>query len=321
MTTVFEMRRVTKVFGGHVALRDLSLRGDEGQILALLGENGAGKTTAIKIMLGLLRPDSGTSRVLGMDSVAHGAEVRRSVGYMPDRPALYEWMTVEEIGWFAGGFHPIGYRQRYVDLIRKFKLPADRPIKSLSKGMQGKVSLALALAHQPQLLVLDEPTSGLDPMVRREFLETMVDVAANGRTVLLSSHQIAEVERIADSIAIIREGRLVLCESLETLKERVHEVIVTMHAVETAPPLLPEQSVLIGSQREDRTWRLLVRDLDAAARQSLEVDPNHNDVVLRRPSLEEIYMACMTSEFSSLDPLTVRSPVDVGQRVEAYRFF
>ena len=215
MSTTFEMHRVTKVYGNRAALKNVSLTGSAGQVIALLGENGAGKTTAIKILLGLIPPDGGAARVLGMDSQAHGGEIRRRVGYMPDRPALYEWMTVEEIGWFAAGFHPIGYRQRYNELVRRFRLPAERPIKSLSKGMQGKVSLALAMAHEPQLLVLDEPTSGLDPLVRREFLESMVDVAAAGRTVLLSSHQIAEVERVADTIAIIREGRLVLCEPLE----------------------------------------------------------------------------------------------------------
>ena len=320
MTTIFEMRRITKVFGSHVAVKGLSLRGDAGQVIALLGENGAGKTTAIKILLGLISPDGGSSQVLGMDSQVHGGEIRRRVGYMPDRPALYEWMTVEEIGWFAAGFHPIGYRQRYTDLIKQFRLPAERPVKSLSKGMQGKVSLSLALAHEPQLLVLDEPTSGLDPMVRREFLESMVDVAANGRTVLLSSHQIAEVERVADTIAIVREGRMVLCESLEILKDRVHEVVVTMHGIETAPPVLPAPAVVIASQREDRTWRLLVRDLDDSARQALEDDSNHSDVVLNRPSLEEIYVACMTSEFASLDPLTIKSSV-AESRPPAYHFF
>ncbi len=321
MSSIFEMHRVTKHFGNHVALQGLTLRGDPGQVIALLGENGAGKTTAIKILLGLMPLDSGSSRVLGMDSQEHGGEIRRRVGYMPDRPALYEWMTVEEIGWFAAGFHPIGYRQRFNDLIRQFRLPADRPIKSLSKGMQGKVSLSLAMAHEPELLVLDEPTSGLDPMVRREFLESMVDVAAHGRTVLLSSHQISEVERVADTIAIIREGRLVLCEPLETLKDRVHEVIVSMNGIETAPPVFSEPTLLIGSQREDRIWRLLVRDLDDAALQVLNDDPNHCDVALRRPSLEEIYVACMTSEFASLAPLSIKLPDEEVCRPKAYHFF
>src|SRR5439155_1261566 len=106
-------------------------------------ENGAGKTTALKILLGLLPADSGTTRVLGLDSQKQGSEVRHRVGYMPDRPALYDWMTVDEIGWFAAGFYPLGFQQRYRDLVKHFELPDDKPIKTLSKGMQGKVSLSL----------------------------------------------------------------------------------------------------------------------------------------------------------------------------------
>ena len=205
MSSLFEIQDITKRFKQHAALDNVSLRGEQGQVIALLGENGAGKTTLLKILLGLLAPDGGASRVLGLDSQTHGAEIRRRVGYMPDRPALYEWMTVREIGWFAAGFYPLGYQDRYEEIVQKFSLP-DLPIKSLSKGMQGKVSLALAMAHEPELLVLDEPTSGLDPLVRREFLESMIDIASEGRTVLLSSHQIAEVERVADVVAILRDA-------------------------------------------------------------------------------------------------------------------
>ena len=134
MTAVFEYQIVSKRFKDHMALDGVSMRGERGQVIALLGENGAGKTTAIKILLGLLAPDGGASRVMGLDSQTHGAEIRRRVGYMPDRPALYEWMTVREIGWFAAGFYPLGFQQRYEDLVQRFGLD-DKPIKSLSKGM------------------------------------------------------------------------------------------------------------------------------------------------------------------------------------------
>src|SRR5262249_18482021 len=157
------------------------------------------------------------------------------------------------------GFYPLGFQQRYQHLVQRFELPGDKRIKTLSKGMQGKVSLALAMAHEPDLLVLDEPTSGLDPLVRREFLESMIDVAASGRTVLLSSHQIAEVERVADKIAIVRQGKLVLFESLEILKSHVQEVVITLDAIETAPPVLPAQATLLSARRQDRQWQLLVR--------------------------------------------------------------
>lgn len=293
MTANFEFQQITKRFGKQTALDQVSFKGECGEVVALLGENGAGKTTAIKILLGLLKPDAGTSRVMGLDSQAQGAEIRHRVGYMPDRPALYEWMTVTEIGWFAAGFYPLGFQNKYQYLVQRFELPGDKPIKSLSKGMQGKVSLALAMAHEPELLVLDEPTSGLDPLVRREFLESMIDVAASGRTVLLSSHQIAEVERVADKIAIIRRGKLVLFESLDVLKSHVHEVVITLDAVETAPPEMPSGTKLLGAQRIDRQWQLLVRDLEDSGRIAIESAPEHLDVEIRTPSLEQIFVVCM----------------------------
>ncbi len=308
MSVVFEFQRVSKRFKGSTALSHVSFKGHSGQVIALLGENGAGKTTSLKILLGLLPADLGTASVEGLDSSVYGAEIRRRVGYVPDRPAIYEWMTVAEVGWFAAGFYPLGYEQRYRDLVGHFQLPLDRPIKSLSKGMQSKVSLAVAMAHEPQLLVLDEPTSGLDPLVRREFLESMVDVAAAGRTVLLSSHQIGEVERVADTVLILRKGKLVLSERLEVLKSRVLEVIVTLDAVETAPPELPAPAMLLSARRQDRQWQLLVRDLSGDGIAALRETPNHREVTARHPSLEEIFVVCMQTEskegwtFPELEP-------------------
>ena len=304
MTAIFEFLQVTKRFGKQTVLDQVSFEGQQGEVVALLGENGAGKTTALKILLGLLPPDSGTPRVMGLNSRVHGAEIRRRVGYMPDRPALYEWMTVAEIGWFAAGFYPLGYQQRFTHLTQRFELPADKTIKTMSKGMQGKVSLALAMAHEPDLLVLDEPTSGLDPLVRREFLESMIDVAASGRTVLLSSHQMNEVERVADKIAIMRGGKLVLFESLEVLKGHVQEVVVTLDAVEMLPPEMPSGAKLLAAQRRDRQWQLMVRDLDEPGRIELAANPMHLDVEVRTPSLEQIFVVCM----KTTDQANINSP-------------
>ena len=314
MASIFEFKSVTKRFGKHLALDRVTFSGQRGEVIAILGENGAGKTSALKALLGLLDPDEGSTEVLGLDSRVHGAEIRRRVGYMPDRPAVYDWMTVREIGWFAAGFYPLGFQHRYEEFAQRFDLP-DQSIKSLSKGMQCKVSLALALAHEPELLVLDEPTSGLDPLVRREFLESMVDVAAEGRTVLLSSHQIAEVERVADIVAILRGGKLILCEPLDVLKRRVCELIVTLSDLETAPPELTGTALLLGAQRHDRIWRLYVRDLDDTARGALAADPNHVAIEIRQPSLEEIFVACMTSKTGVLD--VDAPPLAVGTQADA----
>ena len=148
-----------------------------------------------------------------------GLDVRRRTGYVPESPVLYDWMTVAEIGWFAAAFHldahgtTSSYQYRYTELTRGFDLPATKKIKALSKGMRAKVSLSLALASDPSLLILDEPTSGLDVLVRRDFLESMVDLAGAGRTVLLSSHQIGEVERVASHVALLHKGKLILARA------------------------------------------------------------------------------------------------------------
>jgi ABC-2 type transport system ATP-binding protein len=288
MQGVIRLENVTKRFGSETALDRVSLEVPPGVVFALLGENGAGKTTAIRIMLGLADPNSGRAEVLGLASASRGIEIRRRVGYVSERPVLYEWMTVAEIGWFTAGFYGDGFLTEYRRLVAGFGLPERRKIKSLSRGMRAKVSLALALAHDPQLLVLDEPTSGLDALVRREFLESMVDRAATGKTVFLSSHQIAEVERVADVVAILREGRLMVVEPLDALKSQIREVTLTLRDGQ-APPDLPGE--ILAVRRRPRQWQALVR---GAGEKDLSALGGHGavrEIEVRAPNLEEIFVA------------------------------
>ncbi len=294
MKPVFRLVSISKRFGSQRALDNVSIEAAPGSVIALLGENGAGKTTALRILLGLTDADAGEAEVLGLDSRRQGQEIRRRVGYVPESPTLYEWMTVAEIGWFAAGFYPSGYLANYRRLVQNFQLPEDRRLKALSKGMRAKVSLSLAMAHEPELLVLDEPTSGLDSLVRREFLESMVDVAAAGRSVLLSSHQIAEVERVADVVAILRDSKLVLLERLDELKQSVRELTITLPNGAPEPPDVP--ATIIRSSREDRQWRLLVRDVDESWLKSFladRADATVGQIEVRRVSLEEIFVGYM----------------------------
>lgn len=294
MTTVLEWDQVTKLYGQTAALDRFSLAAEPGSVVALLGDNGAGKTTAIRILLGLIEPTAGRSQVFGLDSQVHGELIRQQVGYVPDRPTLYDWMTIDEIGWFTSGFYAPGFYQRFCELIRQFGLPIDRKIKHLSKGMKSKVALALGLGHDPKLLVLDEPTSGLDPVVRREFLESMVDVAASGRTVLISSHQIAEIERIADVIVILRQGKTLLTERLDRLKAEIREITLTVKNGELVLPALPGQ--LISHHRRDRQWRLLLRATDESHFTSLRETGSITDYELRTPCLEDIFVGYLKGE-------------------------
>src|SRR5262249_34991646 len=148
--------------------------------------------------------------VLGEDCWHAAASLRQRVGYVPERPRFYDWMTVAEIGWFTAGFHDAEFLPRYQELTCRFQLDRKAKLQNLSKGQYSKVALALALAPDPEVLILDEPTSGLDLLVRREFLASMVELAGEGRTILISSHQIAEVERVASHVAFLAQGQLLL---------------------------------------------------------------------------------------------------------------
>ena len=219
-------------------------------------------------------------------------QIRQRVGYVPERPTLYEWMTVEEIGWFTAGFlSPTASCPSTPGWPPQFGLPPRKKLKALSKGMRAKVALALALAHRPELLMLDEPTSGLDAMVRREFLESMVDRAAQGKTVFLSSHQIGEVERVADVVAILRRGKLLLVEPLDELKARVRRVD---HHAEGRRGRRRRRAAVILSQRfKARQWQALVRD---AGDEQLAALAAHEAVETSRSTragLEDIFMAYM----------------------------
>ncbi len=310
MQPAIRLAGVTKRYGTHTALDRVSFEVPAGCVFALLGENGAGKTTAIRIMLGLTEPDAGFAEVAGCDTRGRQLDALRRIGYVPERPTLYEWMTVAEIGWFTAGFYGGDYNKHYEQLVSDFGLPPDRKLKALSKGMRAKVALSLSLAHQPEVLILDEPTSGLDTMVRREFLESMVDLAAAGRTVLLSSHQIHEVERVADYVAILHEGQLVLVERLDDLKDNVKALVVTLDDG-AAMPRVPGE--ILRERRQARQWQILARDLSEDDLAGLRGQSSVRDVEVRRPALEEIFVAYMrassgpTSERPEQDPAVHRS--------------
>ncbi len=293
MSPVIKLEKLTKRFGSETALDDVSLEVHPGTVFALLGENGAGKTTAIRIMLGLAEPNSGRTEVLGLPSAARGIEIRQRVGYVPERPTLYEWMSVEEIGWFTAGFHGNGFLPEYAGLVEQFKLPPKKKLKALSKGMKAKVALSLALAHRPELLILDEPTSGLDAMIRLEFLDSMVDRAAEGKTIFLSSHQIAEVERVADMVAILRRGKLLLVEPLDELKARVRRLTLTLK--DDASPPAPG-GVILSQRFKPRQWQALVRDATDEQLSALAAHDAVENVEINAASLEDIFVAYMQGD-------------------------
>ena len=224
---VIETSDLRKQYGGVEALRGLSLQVPAGSIYGFLGRNGAGKTTTIKVLLGMARPTGGRALVFGQPAEAPAAsvDIRRRIGFVSDEKDLYDYMTVEEMIRFTAAFFPrwrADLEQRY---LRAFELPPARKVKALSRGTRTKLALLLALCRGAELLILDEPTSGLDPAMTEEVLQALVaHVASEEMTVFFSSHQIAEVDQIADHVAIVDRGRAVVAGALDDLRESYRRI-------------------------------------------------------------------------------------------------
>jgi ABC-2 type transport system ATP-binding protein len=304
---IIQFESVSKSYRRKLVLDNVSFSVPSGSVFALLGDNGAGKTTSIKTMLGLIHPDSGSARVLGLSSLKQDLEIRQRVGFVAEQPQLYDWMTVDEIGWFAAGFYPGGFFDSYVRLVESHSISRTQKIRELSKGMRAKVALSLALAHDPELLILDEPTSGLDPMVRRDFLESMVDRAASGKTVFLSSHQIGEVERVADHVALMRAGKLLLVEPLQELKRKTLQLSLTVR--DSGVPLPRFNGQLIASHLQGRQWSALVTDLSDAQISAVRANEFIDQCEIQHPSLEEILLGYLGKHRNIEAPQTPETEV------------
>jgi len=222
-----ETQDLTKRFGRFEAVRALNLKVPAHQITGFLGNNGAGKSTTIKMLLGMTHPSSGSGTVLGkrIDDARESREMRRHVAYVAEDKQLYAYMTVEEMVRFTRSFYEDWRTDTEQRLLRQYQLPLGRKIRSLSKGMRTKLALLLALARQPQLLILDEPSEALDPASIEELLQALVSAAGEGTTVFFSSHQIGEVERIADRVCIVNQGQVVGDLDLDQLRENYRKIV------------------------------------------------------------------------------------------------
>jgi ABC-2 type transport system ATP-binding protein len=234
---------LTRHYGKHRGISDLTFELGEGQIFGFLGPNGAGKTTTIRQLMGLMRPSSGTARIFGLDCWRDSVRVKEKVGFLPGDLRLYEKMTGEEFLDFFAAFRKGAHRRWRRELIERFGLDTSRKIKHMSEGNRQKLAVVQALMHDAPLLILDEPSSGLDPLMQVEFVELLQEERSRGKTVFLSSHQLVEVERIADRVGIIREGELVAVEEVERLK-KVRER--RMHVILEAPVPRERFSALDG---------------------------------------------------------------------------
>ncbi len=302
-TRVVDVRALSRTFEKKQALKKVSLSVGRGQVYGLLGENGAGKTTLIRHLLGAYKAEEGSVRVLGADPVADPVGVLSRVGYLSEDRDLPLWMRVDELMAYTAAFYP-DWDREYADRLRQdFGLTPSSKIKTLSRGEKAKAGLLIALAHRPDLLVLDEPSSGLDVAARRDILAEVVrSVAEEGRTVVFSSHLLEEVERVADQIAILHRGSIVLDMPMDTLKTTHHRMVVRF---DNSPTRFPQIPGLLNVEGEGKEWMAVIRGV----REEIEEKTSqHGGTVVEHtfPSLETVFLAYA----SDADIHTMRAPME-----------
>ena len=287
-TNAVEIGNLSRAFGAKHALDRVTLDIPTGTVLGLVGENGAGKTTLIRHVLGLLRAQSGSVRVFGRDPVREPVEVLSRIGYLSEEPDMPGWMRVHQLLRYVAGFYP-AWDFDYAERLRKdFALDPNKRVKDLSKGQRARAGLIGALAYRPQLLVLDEPSSGLDPIVRRDILGAVIrTIADEGRTVLFSSHLLTEVERVSDRIAMIKDGRVLFCDTPERIHGAHSRLTFRFEQPRDTPPKLAHALAWEGSGRE---WTAIVAGAPDVIEPEMEVDGG--EVVEKSTlTLDEIFVA------------------------------
>jgi ABC-2 type transport system ATP-binding protein len=227
-TAIIEIQDLNYNYGRAEAVHELNLTVQPGKCYGLFGRNGAGKTTTIKCLLNLLRPRRGSVRVFGLDPAKNEVEVKRRLAYVPDYVAFYPWMTVRETLDYLASFRSFWNQETEKDLLGRFRLKPDQKTGALSKGQKTQVALIAAVCPEPELLLLDEPTSGLDPIVRRDFIETVIGAYQEGepekRTIFVSTHLITEFEGLIDEFTIMDGGRAVLSLEADAARERYQKI-------------------------------------------------------------------------------------------------
>jgi ABC-2 type transport system ATP-binding protein len=287
--TVVRVEKLTKFYGSDRGVVDLTFGVDAGEVFGFLGPNGAGKTTTIRLMLDLIRPTRGEVELFGVDP-RRDVALRRRIGYLPGDLRLYERLTARELLTYFAHLRSVKALGAAPDLVDRLELELDRPIHALSKGNRQKVGLVQAFMHKPDLLILDEPTVGLDPLVQQAFYELLTEVRSEGATVFLSSHVLPEVQHVADRVALIREGSLVLVAGVDDLRARaLARVSVTFES-------LPPQAAfadLSGVRELERRGHTILFSLDGEVDALIKALARHRVTAIdsHEADLEDIFLS------------------------------
>ena len=282
-----EITGLTKNFGRTEAVDDLTLQVKRGSTFGLIGPNGAGKTTTIKMLMGLLRPTQGQIRVLGKDVFLNPLDVKQKVGYVPDEHNVDRWMKVEQAIHFCKSIFEKWNDDVCWDLVQRFQLDPAKKVKHLSKGMQVKLSLVLAVSHEPELLILDEPMAGLDPLAREEFLDGVLrTICERGQTVIFSTHTLDDVQRMADTVGILYGGKLLIHSPIDELLSKTKRIRATL-TNGTVPDKLPEG--VIWRSVQGREMLITLSEFTPEALSLVESQPGVAHVEVLDLGLEELF--------------------------------
>jgi ABC-2 type transport system ATP-binding protein len=295
MAAAIETRGLTKYYGRTRGIVDVDLTVAQGEVFGFLGPNGAGKTTTIRLLLDLLRPNDGRATVLGLDSRADSVSIKRRVGFLPGDVSLYDALTGRELITYFGHLRGMSDWAYARTLAERFELDLALKVGSYSSGNYQKLGLVQAFMHRPDLLILDEPTSALDPLIQQEFYRLVAETTAEGRTVFLSSHVLPEVERIAERVGIIREGRLIVVEEVEALKARALRRTEIQFAAPVPPGSFDALPSVLEARYDGSSVELMVEgSMDAVVKAAAAFEV-HN-IVSHEADLEEIFLEMYRGE-------------------------
>ncbi len=286
---VIEINHLSKYYGKHRGIEDVSFSVAEGEIFGFIGPNGAGKSTTIRTLLALIYPTSGSAAIFGKDCIKEAPTIARDVGYLPSETFFYEGMTVKDLLNYAAALYRKDCSKRIAELSERLKLDTGRKIRDLSFGNKKKVGIVAGLLHSPKLIILDEPTSGLDPLMQQTFFEIIREENKKGATILFSSHILSEVQKMCNRIAILKEGKLISLQNVHELRADAYKKVQLMAEVAVAKQHFHLDGITEYKQQHSGEISFMYKG--SVSRLIDAIQPlQATDILIEEPSLEEIFM-------------------------------
>ncbi|MDH8678061.1 ABC transporter ATP-binding protein [Fusibacter bizertensis] len=285
---IIEINQLTKYYGKHRGIENVSFSVEEGEIFGFIGPNGAGKSTTIRTLLSLIYPTSGTATIFGKDCIKHGDEIRKEIGYLPSEVFYYENMKVIDVLKYSASFYENVDMSRIESLSKAMDLDLNKKIEDLSYGNKKKVGIVQGLLHEPKLIILDEPTSGLDPLMQQKFFDLILAENKKGATVLFSSHILTEVQKLCSRVAIIKEGQIIKVENINDMRNSSYKKIIVESQEDSIEKLFGFEGITNLTKTAEGVNFLFKGDINTIIEVLHKV--KLQNILIEEPTLEEIFM-------------------------------